>query len=87
MANALHALAEIATILVAFAGGLIWVNKSIKNGQKEQMASHKEDFKEVKKEFKSVRKELKKRVSVAECDRLRSQCLCYQQNMKGKVEK
>ena len=87
MANTLHALAEIATILVAFAGGLIWVNKSIKNGQKEQMASHKEDFKEVKKEFKSVRKELKKRVSVAECDRLRSQCLCYQQNMKGKNDK
>ncbi len=83
MANTLHALAEIATILVAFAGGLIWVNKSIKNGQKEQMASHKEDFKEVKKEFKSVRKELKKRVSVAECDRLRSQCPCNQQNMKG----
>ena len=80
----LHALAEIATILVALAGGLIWVNKSIKNGQKEQMASHKEDFKEVKKEFKSVRKELKKRVSVAECDRLRAQCpWCNQQNMKG----
>lgn len=83
MANTLHALAEIATILVAFAGGLIWVNKSIKNGQKEQMASHKEDFKEVKREFKSVRKELKKRVSVAECDRLRSQCPCNQNNQKG----
>lgn len=83
MANTLHALAEIATILVAFAGGMLWVNKSIKNGQKEQMASHKEDFKEVKKEFKSVRKELKKRVSVAECDRLRSQCPCNQ-TLKGK---
>lgn len=83
MANTLHAIAELATILVAFAGGLIWVNKSIKAGQKEQMEAHKADFKEVKKEFKSVKKELKKRVSVEECDRLRSQCPCNQQPLKG----
>lgn len=79
----LNDFAALATILVAFGGGMVWVNRSIKAGQKEQMAAHKEDFKEVKKEFKSVRKELKKRVSVAECDRLRSQCPCNQQNMKG----
>jgi hypothetical protein len=78
----LNGLAALATILVAFGGGMLWVNQSIKAGQKEQMAAHKEDFKEVKKEFKSVRKELKKRVSVAECDRLRSQCPCNQ-IMKG----
>ena len=84
MANTIHAIAELATILVAFAGGLIWVNKSIKAGQKEQMEAHKADIKEVKKGFKSVKKELKQRVSVAECDRLRSQCPCNQQNMKGK---
>lgn len=83
----LHSFAEIATILVAFGGGMIWVNRSIKAGQKEQMAAHKEDFKEVKKEFKSVRKELKKRVSVEECDRLRSQCPCNQILSKGKNEK
>lgn len=85
MAETIHNLAELLIILGGFASGMIWVNRSIKAGQKEQMAAHKEDFKEVKKEFKSVRKELKKKVPIAECDRLRSQCPCNQEIMKGKL--
>lgn len=84
MANTIHAIAELATILVAFAGGMIWVQRSIKSGQKEQMEAHTQDMKSIGKSFKSVRKELKKKVPIAECDRLRSTCPCNQQNMKGK---
>lgn len=79
MANTIHALAELATILVAFAGGMVWVTKRIEKGQKSIVKAHKKDFAEVKKEFKSVRKELKKKVPIAECDRLRSMCPCNQQ--------
>lgn len=84
MANTIHSLTELITIIAAFAGGMIWVQRSIKAGQREQMTAHQADFKEVKKEFKSVRKELKKKVPIAECDRLRSTCPCNQQSMKGK---
>ena len=65
----LHSFAELATILVAFGGGMIWVNQSIKSGQKEIV--------------KGMKKDLKKRRSIDECERLRSQCPCNQ-IMKGK---
>lgn len=71
MADMIHNFAELATILVAFAGGMIWVNTSIKTGQKEQMELHRKDL-------KGIKKALKNRVSVDECARLRSQCPCSQ---------
>lgn len=79
MANILHGIAELVTIIGAFLCGMFWVIKRIEKGQKTIVAEHKKDF-------KSVKKELKKRVSVAECDRLRSQCPCNQ-IAKGKIEK
>lgn len=83
MADTIHSLSELITILLAFAGGMVWVQRSIKSGQREQMTAHTKDMKSISKNFKSVRKELKKKVPIAECDRLRSQCPCNQQLMKG----
>ena len=77
MADTIHSIAGLATILVAFAGGMIWVNTSIKNGQKEQMKIHRKDL-------KSIKKSIKNRVSVDECARLRSQCPCNQNIRKEK---
>ena len=77
MDNTIHSIAGLATILVAFAGGMIWVNKSIKNGQKEQMKIHRKDLKGIKKSLKTM-------VSIDECARLRSQCPCNQNIRKEK---
>ena len=76
MANVIHGVAELVTIIGAILGGMFWVIKRIEKGQKTIVEEHKKDFKYVK-------KELKKRISVAECDRLRSRCLCNQNNQKG----
>lgn len=83
MADTIHSLSELITILLAFAGGMVWVQRSIKSGQREQMTAHTKDMKSISKNFKNVRKELKKKVPIAECDRLRSACPCNQQLMKG----
>lgn len=73
----IHSFAELATILLAFGGGMIWVTKSIKSGQKEQMEIHRKDL-------KGIKKALKNRVSIEDCARLRSQCLCNQPQKKEK---
>lgn len=77
MAETLHSFAELATILVAFSGGMIWVTRRIEKGQKTIVKAHKKDF-------AAIRKSVKKRRSIEECDRLRSECPCNQQNIKGK---
>lgn len=63
----LNGFASLATILVAFGGGMIWVNQSIKAGQKSIVKAHKKDLKLIKKEIKNRR-------SIDECERLRLQC-------------
>lgn len=72
----LHSFAELATILVAFGGGMIWVNRSIKSGQTAIV-------KGMKKDLKASKKEIKKRRSIDECEKLRLQCPCNQ-ILKGK---
>lgn len=63
----LNGFAALATILVAFGGWMIWVNRNIKAGQKSIV-------KVLKKDLKELKKEIKKRRSIDECERLRLQC-------------
>jgi hypothetical protein len=77
MADTIHSFAEMATILIAFGGGMIWVTRSIKSGQKEQMEIHRKDL-------RGIKKALKNRVSIEECARLRAQCPCNNTQKKEK---
>jgi hypothetical protein len=72
----LNGFAALATILIAFGGGMLWIIRSIKTGQDEIK-------KGIMKDLKMTKKEIKKRRSIDECEKLRLQCPCNQ-IMKGK---